>query len=374
MSLKKILHPANFLGYRTNRKIVVIESDDWGNEKFSNIKHYQQALKNNLIDNSAYFKYDSLESNEDLEQIMELLIRFKDKNGNPPILTANYVTANPDYEKIKAEHFKTYFYKPSKELYSKYLNKENVPQLYVDAISKKLIKPQYHCREHIDVDRWLMALKKDDIIAKKSFENKFVSIGLSNIKGKRKGITAAYDFDSDFDVNNFRSNVLEMKSMFFDMFGFHATTFIAPAYTWHESLENFLAKIGVNALQGNWKQTSPYPADKVKSYRYIKHYLGQKNKHNQIYLVRNASFEPTIKPKTDAVNDCLESISMAFKFGKPAIISSHRVNFIGSLDEGNRTRNLKLLKQLLSEIVKRWPDVEFMSSDELGNLIHQAKK
>lgn len=374
MDIKKIFHPINYIGYKTDRKIVVIESDDWGNEKLIDRKHYELAFKKNLIDNSAYFKYDSLESNDDLEQIMELLIRFKDKNGNPPILTANYVTANPDYEKIKAEHFKTYFYKPSKELYSKYLNKENVPQLYVDAISKKLIKPQYHCREHIDVDRWLMALKKDDIIAKKSFENKFVSIGLSNIKGKRKGITAAYDFDSDFDVNNFRSNVLEMKSMFFDMFGFHATTFIAPAYTWHESLENFLAKIGVNALQGNWKQTSPYPADKVKSYRYIKHYLGQKNKHNQIYLVRNASFEPTIKPKTDAVNDCLESISMAFKFGKPAIISSHRVNFIGSLDEGNRTRNLKLLKQLLSEIVKRWPDVEFMSSDELGDLILQSKK
>ena len=305
---------------------------------------------------------------------MEVLNGFKDKNENPPILTANYVTANPDYEKMKSEQITNYYYKPSKELYSKYFNKEKVPQLYVDAISKKLIKPQYHCREHIDVDRWMKALIKGDKLALESFDCKFVNIGRSEITGKRKGITAAYDFDANFDMNNFKDNLQEMKSLFFDMFGFYSTTFIAPAYTWHRDLEKCLSEIGVKALQGNWKQTSPYPVDKINSYRYIKHYLGQKNKFNQIYLVRNASFEPTIMPKVDAVNDCLRSVNTAFKFGKPAIIGSHRVNFIGSLVESNRTRNLKLLKQLLTEIVKRWPDVEFMSSDELGELILQSKK
>ena len=49
---------------------------------------------------------------------------------------------------------------------------------------------------------------------------------------------------------------------------------------------------------------------------------------------------------------------------------------MGSLDEKNRTQNLKLLKTLLHKIVKKWPDVEFMSSDELAGLInnHQLNK
>ena len=51
VEFKKIFHPINFIGYRSNRKIVVIESDDWGNEKFSDIKHYEFALKKNLIFN-----------------------------------------------------------------------------------------------------------------------------------------------------------------------------------------------------------------------------------------------------------------------------------------------------------------------------------
>ena len=57
------------------------------------------------------------------------------------------------------------------------------------------------------------------------------------------------------------------------------------------------------------------------------------------------------------------------QMGKPLIISFHRLNYIGFIDETNRSRNLLLLKQLLKLLTERWPDVEFMSSDKLGRLI-----
>jgi hypothetical protein len=47
----------------------------------------------------------------------------------------------------------------------------------------------------------------------------------------------------------------------------------------------------------------------------------------------------------------------------------HRLNVIGSIDERNRAENLIELKWLLKEIVRTYPEVEFMSSDELGQLI-----
>ena len=50
-------------------------------------------------------------------------------------------------------------------------------------------------------------------------------------------------------------------------------------------------------------------------------------------------------------------------------MSAHRINFIGILDEKNRKNNLKLFESLLKRIIKLWPDVEFMSSDQLGDLI-----
>lgn len=61
--------------------------------------------------------------------------------------------------------------------------------------------------------------------------------------------------------------------------------------------------------------------------------------------------------------------------GKAAVISSHRLNFIGNIDIQNRDRNLILFQKLLNEIVKKWPDVEFISSDELGkNIVSKYDK
>ena len=42
---------------------------------------------------------------------------------------------------------------------------------------------------------------------------------------------------------------------------------------------------------------------------------------------------------------------------------------IGAVDESNRTKNLTDLKWLLNEIIRLYPNVEFMSSDELGKVI-----
>jgi hypothetical protein len=42
---------------------------------------------------------------------------------------------------------------------------------------------------------------------------------------------------------------------------------------------------------------------------------------------------------------------------------------MGSLREENRSKNLVQFKTLLSDIVKLWPDAEFMDTVELGVLI-----
>jgi hypothetical protein len=86
-------------------------------------------------------------------------------------------------------------------------------------------------------------------------------------------------------------------------------------------------------------------------------------------MVRNVVFEPTEDRGIDWIDFTLKQIETAFRWNKPAIISSHRVNFCGHIDEKNREKGLKSLEGLLQEIVKKWPDVEFMSADELGNCI-----
>ena len=51
----------------------------------------------------------------------------------------------------------------------------------------------------------------------------------------------------------------------------------------------------------------------------------------------------------------------------------HRLNFMGSLVEQNRTDNLKLFEKLITKLLLKWPDIEFMTSTELGDLIKKNK-
>lgn len=91
-----------------------------------------------------------------------------------------------------------------------------------------------------------------------------------------------------------------------------------------------------------------------------------------IYLMRNVFFEPSQSNVSDTVGECMTRINQAFRWGKAAVICAHRLNFIGSIDKSNTDRNLPMFKELLRRIVKQWPDVEFMSSDQLGNLIEKS--
>ena len=88
-------------GWRTNFKIIVIESDDWGSIRMPSREVYKKCLNAGYrVDKNPYERYDSLLSQKDLELLFDLLIQFRDRNGNHPIITANCVVANPDFEKI----------------------------------------------------------------------------------------------------------------------------------------------------------------------------------------------------------------------------------------------------------------------------------
>ena len=83
--IKKIIkNISNIFGWRTNRKIVVIESDDWGSIRMSSNESYKTLKKAGLsLDKGAgarYNKYETLASKEDLKHLFEVLKSVKHKN------------------------------------------------------------------------------------------------------------------------------------------------------------------------------------------------------------------------------------------------------------------------------------------------------
>ena len=88
--------------FRTDRHIIVFESDDWGSIRMSNKKDWDELLKIGYpVNKRPYERFDTLESSEDLLALFEVLSKHYDCRGNHPVITANMLMANPDFEKIK---------------------------------------------------------------------------------------------------------------------------------------------------------------------------------------------------------------------------------------------------------------------------------
>ena len=374
MSFRKFItqNIANLPGWHTNRKIVVIESDDWGSIRMPSKEVYKYLLGKGIrIDKCHYCKYDSLASEEDLTALFEVLTSFKDYHGNHPVITANAVVANPDFEKIQKNNFLAYHYQLFTDTLKEYPNHSKSFLLWQEGIYANVFRPQFHGREHLNISRWLTCLRNPSKETLMTFDKKMYGISADITKEKRKSYMAAFEFDTEEEKNAHPMIIHDGINLFKKIFNTNPTSFIAPNYQWHSSLETTLYDNGIKSIQGLYRHRD-VAISKNKNMQKFR-YIGQINKSKLCSLVRNAFFEPSEFVDQDWVNTCLRDIASAFRWEKPAIICSHRVNFIGFIDTSNRDKNLKLLKTLLYEIQKKWPDVEFMSSDKLTDLIIDEK-
>jgi len=362
----------NVPGWRTKRKIVVIESDDWGAIRLPSetVLNKLEALGVDLGEDH-YIRNDALASETDLERLFETLTSLNDSRGEPAKITANAIMANPDFDRIREDNYENYHFEPFTETLKSYPEHAGSFELWKEGLKKGVFIPQFHGREHLHVQRWLKGLADRNSETAKVFDHKLYALCSTASTEHRKSYMAAYEWDNDKDREFTLKAVEEGLKMFEEFFGFRSLTTIAPNYTWNSEMEQILLNGGVHCLQGSSVQRSPEIGKNGN--RVIRHHTGQKNHLGQIYMVRNCRFEPTADPKKDWVDSCLNEINTAFRWKKPAIIESHRVNYIGYINPENRDRNLKLLHELLASILKKWPEVEFMSSDQLGQFISESR-
>lgn len=366
---------SNIPGWRTKRHIVVIESDDWGSIRMSSIENFNKMLKAGMpVDKSHYNLYDALECNDDLIALMETLSKFKDVTGRPPVFTGVNVVANPDFEKIKQNGFLEYVYEPYTETCKRYDNHEKVYELWKEAIAKRLIVPIFHGREHLNAQFWLRALQMGDKSTLLGFENEVT--GMPGIKGEKlPDFQAAFDIDTVADLPYQKDVIKTGLDLFEQLYGYRSKYFVPTNGPFNNSLEKDLFDAGIKYINTGKKQREPLGNGK---YRVNTRFLGDKNQFGQIYLTRNCFFEPAatgfeVPMNYNWIDFCLKEIEIAFRWHKPATISSHRVNYIGYLHPENRENSLRQLSELFSRMLKRWPDIEFMTSSELGDLIASSR-
>ncbi|MFK8009445.1 MAG: hypothetical protein AB8H03_23995 [Saprospiraceae bacterium] len=363
---KALINLKNIPGWRTNRKIVVISVDDYGNIRMASKQAKANLEKVGLeIHKNHFDQFDCLEDKKDLEHLFDTLSSVKDKHGNSPVFTAFTLPVNLDFQKIIDSNYSEYHFELLPGTLNSLPGYEGTWDLWKEGISNKLLYPQSHGREHFNVSNFLDHLKNKN-------EEVIACIQNRSYAGLTQPDISIMSYERAFAFYKFEENDQLIKIaqdgliQFEKVFGFKAQHFTAPGIYAHHSLEEALAEGGIKYIDSLIKKSEHQGRGKYKN-RYQT--LGKRNKVGQRYILRNCVFEPFLNPGNDAINECLAEISIAFRWNKPANISTHRVNFCGHIDPKNREVGLKQLKILLNEIMKKWPDVEFMTTVELGELM-----
>lgn len=361
-------HYRNIPGWRTNRKIIVFESDDWGSVRMPSKEVYQTCLKAGYpVDLNIYERLDTLESNQDLELLFELLTGFTDKEGNHPVITANCLVANPDFDSIVSSGFNEYRYESVKETFKKYPGRERGFELWMEGLNAGVFRMQFHGREHLNVEMFTEALRNGDPDIR--FAVQQCMPGIMRRTGGDAGnyFVEATNYKTEKGKREVNNIIDEGLRSFADLTGYASESIIPTNYIWSPDFNETIFRHGVKFFQGYRKLSEPGINGNPKVVH--THYLGKRNSLGQLFLVRNGTFEPALLRGSSAVEGCLSDIAASFRMMKPAVISTHRINFCGSLDEDNRSRTLNQLATVLKSALNIWPEAEFMSSDALGHLI-----
>ncbi len=361
---------SNLLGWKTSRKIIVFESDDWGSFRFQNKTIRDAYLPN--YDPKGWMHYnDCFESIEDLTALESTLKSVKDKNSNYACFTFLMNPANPDFKKIKQSHCQEFYNETFLDTLSKRKDGDDILNWYKTALKNTLIEIGFHGREHLNVNSWMKDLRVKDEITIKGFEDNVWGHNIILSKKEKKRHRSTYNFTSYSEIEDLKLNIKEGIQLLNETFNQRTTYFLPPDGPYHLDLNQSLADNGIkyiglskkhkNPLDEKWHQTKIF-------------WLGKKTKEGLRVVTRNVIFEPSSPRQKDWLKYALENISLAFNNNKPAVISSHRANYSGSLNEQNRSNSNQQLKSLLENIIEKWPDVEFMTSSQLGELIAKGKK
>lgn len=350
-------------GTRVPEKMIILESDDWGSNRIASRDDFKNLVKAGILNDksSTYDRCDTIARTEDLEILFDILSSVKDKNGNSAIITPFFNVVNPDFDKIRESDYQVYHYETFIQTLEKIGEENGVLKLWKEGIAKGLVIPAYHGREHLCVPLWMKYLRNDDKRVKEAFLHHFYAVpkvlGLTNMAG---AFRPSLYFDNEAQMKFNGAALVDGIRLVTEILETKISVFAPPNGISHLYFDKLLSENGIKLIHN----TRRYEPDGKGSGVLAKR---KANEYNQKYYNRTCAFEPSYS--NNALDICLHQIQGAFNWHKPAIISTHRVNYMGYISPSNRDKGISQLQQLLKAIVKKWPDVVFASSNDYANIL-----
>jgi len=345
-------------------KAVVLESDDWGLCAWSPDDQAFRVLADTPVFRSnvgARYGGSTLERAEDVREMVATLLEFRGGDGFPPVLQANTVVAAPDYVGLTPPGFEA----------------DPMPLVDFPATPSRWARPglwgeisrareagvwwpELHGLHHLPERAWLTALRRGASDARRAHDQQSPVC---------QAVEGSGEYAAAEPIELRRRNLGLAVEKFTAVFGRPPGSFCPPDYQWDSALDEDAVRLGLSTFQGRSERAdAPLPLLS----RTIGRYRWPDLSGKRFSLPPRIAFEPSAGPREAArvgVEAVRRSVRAAWNLGQPAIVSTHRVNYV-HLDAKRQANGLARLRDLLAVLVE--DGAVFVTDAEVHGLLEHG--
>lgn len=363
-------HIKNIGGWRTTDRYVVLAFDDYGNVRLRDNAAADTLTELGHAPRNHFDIRDHLETRADLEAMRDVLTSVTDAAGRGAVLSAYFTPTNLDFDALEEWDATSDPHPPLVSLTETFARAAQRDEgayagawdLWQDLFARDLAAPYYHGRQHFNTKAFVEKWREGDAALRAACAQGSLARLTSRDSAGRK-IYAALDIGSVSELPDIAAEILDGADRFEAVFGHRSRVFNPPAGRAHPDLHETLAEAGLWYLEAPYKEAYHLGDGKRRT---MVSRTGDVASRSTRKIVRNVVFEPGPNGIDASIMAARASVSAAFRMGKPAIISSHRVNFGTYIDPAHGRANLEALRKLLKHIIADHPTIRFVSTYELG--------
>lgn len=340
-------------GFHFDRPLVLLQSDDWGRVGLRDVEGFAQLRSAQINLGERPYDFYTLETADDVGALQELLGAHHDSIGRTPCLEMNFVTANLDFRRMKADDFSAIHLLPLPDGLPEGWNRPGLFEAYRRGIAAGVFHPALHGTTHFcrhAIERHLNESSERGRLLKTLWQ-----AGTPYIHWRMPWVGFEY-WDPEGAGDRFISREKQLELIgqtvggFSRMFSTLPHSACAPGYRANEHTNQAWARYGIEVAQNGPGRAAPY--------------FGH---DSVLQLTRNIEFEPAVDPGF-SVEACLLRSDECFRRGIPAIVSVHSINFHSSVKDF-RSWTLTQLNELFSALETRYPDLLYVHDYDLLQII-----
>lgn len=342
-------------------KAVVLESDDWGLCAWAPDLQAFRVLSDLPVFRSPVgrrYGGSTLERASDVKRIAGLLAELRGGDGFPPILQANTVMAAPDYARLDPPAFAC----DEMPIIGLPLTPSRWarPGLWGEIVAAReagVWWPELHGLHHLPERAWLGALRSGALDARRAFE-------------QQSPVCDAVVGSGEYDASEPREvrvrNLGRAVQRFQQLMGRPPESLCPPDYRADAFIEAEAGRLGIHALQGG-------PERPGGGWPRLRHYLERYRfpdvRGASFHLPPRIAFEPAVEDSAAALvglEGALRGVRAAWARSQPAIISTHRANYV-QLDEARGEACVQKLREFLTALAG--DGAMFLTDTEVRQLV-----